>query len=133
MAEGLRRYRDKDGDVWRETAPDSWCYYLSKHRFDAEEGPQEPEHITYSFYGLDDLYGPLTELDTEPTAAQPEPTAAKPTRTLHQHAAAISLALADADADGFHLDDGMGNAIDELDLNAEFGNYACISVPKAGG
>lgn len=119
----IRRFRDSEGDTWAETSARSGYYKLSVYA-DGEVVETPNEAPARSREWVRAKYGPLKTIISG---------SEEPGSSLYQHAAAISTALANAAADGFYLDDGKGNAVEELDLNAEFGNFVHLAVPKAGG
>lgn len=127
--DGLRRYRDREGDTWTETAPGSGRYKLSHWGGEVPvEAVAESPARAIGYVG--ERYGPLTA-----RGASPEPTA-QPPRTLHQHAAVIALALANAAADGYALYDNgeYGEPVDSVLLCGKAADsHTVIDAPRAEG
>jgi len=111
-------YTDRDGDVWAVRGDGTAVCVAARGNPTGDTfGGCSPD---FRFPWVEDRFGPLLRLESTP---------AKP--TLHQHAAAINTALANAAADGLYLDDGMTGGVYELDLNDSAGNFVRLAVPQA--
>lgn len=117
------RWRDKHGDVWERGDDDRWRWVEHSHGGAREHG-RRSDGMDWGTLNLS--YGPLVQM------TPPEPSNTR--RSLHQHAAAIALALADAAADGYALYDNgrYGEPVDSVLLCGQpADSHTVIDVPRA--